>query len=419
MVRERRRFVTRALLARVGAAGACATLLGGLAGPALARDGDEPRGYLAIRGFDTNPITGVRDYWGASLGGNYNRYLGGELSMDSFERRIKVDGFGSVGEYGVTALMPQIRLRYPLFDDRLTPYLVAGGGVAFGEFNDRKAGTFGKSVDANRTVPVGTVGAGIEYFLADTVAVGVEVKYLFAGSQDVRIDGVSHSNSINSLWAAFALRLFYPERPAARPSEEREGPPRRLYFALRVGGAMVTDPHVSSELEIRPEPPAIGPLNQYFGAALGLDFGRHFGLELAFEGYETNLELKGVGSVTEYAVYLILPQARFRYPLLDGRLVPYLLAGLGGASGETNDRKPKGVGVEVRGADGIGLAATIGGGVEYLVTRNVALGVEAKYLYTRGLTLRLAGGTAHEANLGTVFASLGLRVYLADFWPTR
>jgi hypothetical protein len=49
----------------------------------------------------------------------------------------------------------------------------------------------------------------------------------------------------------------------------------------------------------------------------------------------------------------------------------------------------------------------------------VALGVEAKYLYTRGLTLRLAGGTAHEANLGTVFASLELRVYLADFWPTR
>src|SRR6185503_11773980 len=113
MVRELRRFVTRALLARVGAAGACATLLCGAAGPALARDGDEPRGYLAIRGFDTNPITGVRDYWGVSLGGNYNRYLGGELSLDSFERRIKVDSFGSVGEYGITALVPQIRLRYP------------------------------------------------------------------------------------------------------------------------------------------------------------------------------------------------------------------------------------------------------------------------------------------------------------------
>ena len=41
--------------------------------------------------------------------------------------------------------------------------------------------------------------------------------------------------------------------------------------------------------------------------------------------------------------------------------------------------------------------------------------METKYFYTRGLTLRLAGGTIHEAKLGTVFASLGLRVYLADF----
>ena len=57
----------------------------------------------------------------------------------------------------------------------------------------------------------------------------------------------------------------------ARPIETPEGPPRRLYFALRAGGAMVTNPHVSPELEVRPEPPAIGPLNQYFGAALGLD----------------------------------------------------------------------------------------------------------------------------------------------------
>jgi opacity protein-like surface antigen len=62
-----------------------------------------------------------------------------------------------------------------------------------------------------------------------------------------------------------------------------------------------------------------------------------------------------------------------------------------------------------------GLAVTVGGGLEYLVTRNVAVGLETKYLYTHGLTLKLAGGTTHEANLGPVFVSLGLRVYLADF----
>ena len=56
-----------------------------------------------------------------------NRYLGGELSGDLFERRLKVQGFGSVGEYAVTAIVPQIRVRYPLLDGKLTPYAVAGG----------------------------------------------------------------------------------------------------------------------------------------------------------------------------------------------------------------------------------------------------------------------------------------------------
>jgi opacity protein-like surface antigen len=404
----------RGRLARFGAAGfCCGALLVGAPGPAPARDGDEPRGYLGLRGFGSNPGTGVHDYWGASLGGNYNRYVGGELSADVFERRIRVGGSSALGEYGIVAIVPQIRLRYPLFEGRLTPYFVAGAGVALGEFNDRKADAFGKSVDVDRTMPVGTVGAGIEYFIADTVAVGVEVKYLIAGSQDVRIDGVSHSESIDSLFASFGLRLFYPERPGAPPLEPREGL-RRLYVSMRLGGAIVTDPRVSSEIKMQPEPPAIGPLNQYFGAALGLDFGRHFGVELTFEGYETGVEVAGIGSVIEYAVYAVVPQARLRYPLLDGRLVPYLLAGVGFATAETNDRKPKGAGVEIRTGEP-GLAVTVGGGLEYLVTRNVAVGLETKYLYTHGLTLKLAGGTTHEANLGPVFVSLGLRVYLADF----
>jgi opacity protein-like surface antigen len=405
----------RSPVARCFAVVFCAAVLAGTAGVALARDGDELRGYLSIRGFGSNPGTEVHDYWGAAVGANFNRYVGAELSAEVFERRLHVDGFDSVGEYGITALVPQIRLRYPLFGGRLTPYVVAGAGVALGEFNDRKAGTFGKSVDVERTMLVGTLGGGLEYFIADTVAVGVEVKYLFAGSQDVRIDGIPHSNSIDSLFASFGLRLFYPERPTAPPLEPQGGPPRRLYLVLHLGGAIVTDPHISSELESRPEPPAIGPLNQYFGGAFGLDIGRYFGVELGFEGFETNLELAGVGSVTEYAVYMAVPQARFRYPLLGGRLVPYLLAGVGAASGEVNDRKPKGEGVQIRGTGGIGLAATVGGGLEYLLTRNVAVGVETKYLYTHGLTLKLAGGTTHDANLGTVLVSLGLRVYLADF----
>ena len=403
----------RTHIGRLTAVVLCVSVVLLLAFPVAAQDGDEPRVYLGIRGFGTNPGTHVRDYWGLSVGGNVNRYLGGELSGDLFERRLKVQGFGSVGEYAVTAVVPQIRVRYPLFDGKLTPYVVAGAGFALGEFNDRKEGTFGHGVDADRTVPVGTLGGGIEYFLADGLAVGVEVKYLFAGDQTLRIDGVEHSHSIASLFTAFGLRMFYPERPSAPPIDP-DGGRMRLYGVFRVGGAAVTDPHVSNQISIEPEPPAIGPFNQYFGAAVGLDITHHLGVELAFEGYETNIKVAGVGSVTEYAVYAVMPQVRLRYPLLHGRLIPYVIGGIGLANAETNDRKPKGQDLPLKAHD-YGLAAAVGAGLEYLVTRSVAVGAEVKYLYTHGHGLKLGAGDRHEANLGPVFVSLGLRVYLWDF----
>ena len=73
-----------------------------------------------------------------------------------------MSGFGTIGEYGVFAVMPQIRLRYPFLGDKLVPYIVGGGGIAFTDFNDRKAPVFGVSVKDESTTRVGTIGAGIE-----------------------------------------------------------------------------------------------------------------------------------------------------------------------------------------------------------------------------------------------------------------
>ena len=76
-----------------------------------------------LRGQDTNPAARVHDAWGLSLGANLGRYWGLELSADAYELRVK-SGSSSVGEYGVIALVPQLRLRYPLFGDRPRPYVV-------------------------------------------------------------------------------------------------------------------------------------------------------------------------------------------------------------------------------------------------------------------------------------------------------
>ena len=108
-----------------------------LAAPAWAQDDDRTRYYLGLRGHGSNPFTEVHDLLGASVGVNVNRYWGFELAAEGFERRLRLDG-KALGEYLLLPLVPQVRVRYPLLGGRLTPYALAGVGVAFTEFNDRK-----------------------------------------------------------------------------------------------------------------------------------------------------------------------------------------------------------------------------------------------------------------------------------------
>ena len=90
-------------------------------------------------------------------------------------------------------------------------------------------------------------------------------------------------------------------------------------------------------------PSAIGgSIDPYYGLAFGFDFGRYLGAELAVEGYEVVMGLKGVGSISEYAIYTFIPQLRLRYPMWGGRLVPYAVGGVGVGHVEINDRKPNG-----------------------------------------------------------------------------
>jgi opacity protein-like surface antigen len=391
------------------ALGALAPVLG------WAEDSDRLRYYLQLRGQDTNPWTKVHDHWGLSLGANLGRYWGLELSVDTFEREVQKEG-DTLGEYGVVALVPQVRLRYPMFDDRLVPYLVAGAGVAMTEFNDRKPRSPPRGrvaiEGADTSLVVGTLGAGLEYYFAENLAIGAEVKYLFAGDPTFQIDGARHSQPVASLFTTLGLRLLVPER---QPPPVLESAGARLYFGVRAGSAVSTDTHAFASAEIRPEPPAyFSSGNQLFGAALGLDVGRYLGVELAADAYEIVLATPARGSLTEVAILHVVPQLRVRYPLLNGRLSPYVLGGVGFGYVEVNDRKPAGNDVDIK-ASRYGLAATVGGGIEYFVASNIAVGLETRYLTNRGHTLRIDGGREASGHYDAVTVALTLRVFLARF----
>jgi opacity protein-like surface antigen len=382
---------------------------------AWAQDSDQLRYYLSLRGFGSNPLTEVHDLFGASVGANLNKYWGVELSAEGFERRLRVNG-AAFGEYSVVPLVPQVRLRYPFFDGRLTPYVIGGVGVALTEFNDRKNPGFGVGVDMPASTMVGTVGAGLEYFVADNVAAGLEVKYLIAGDQTVRLNGVSRSEDISSLYMAFGLRLFFPEHTEYKPAPRvaaQDGLPARVYLGLQLGAAFTTDASSMPGVELDPEPAALGPANYFIGGLIGLDIGRHLGLELTGGGYEVRVHSADRGSVGEEAIYAIIPQVRARYPVLDGRLVPYAIGGVGAGYAEFNDRKAPGKDFAIEGTSW-GLAATLGAGIEYLVASNIAAGIEARYLTSRGHTVKIGDGRTRDANFDAVLVTVGLRIYLFD-----
>jgi opacity protein-like surface antigen len=333
--------------------------------------------------------------------------------MDTFERHIDRDS-NKIGEFGVVALVPQVRLRWPLLEDRLVPYLVAGAGVAFSEFNDRKPRPTRVDVDgATAIMPVGTVGAGIEYYFADNLAVGVEVKRLIAGDRNINIDGQRHSQQVASTFLTLGLRLLTPDGFPAPPPPLPEPAPVRLYLGIRFGGAIATDTHNISSVDLRPEPPAyFSKANQFMGGALGVDLGRHLGVELAADGYEVILAAQG-RSLEEMAVMHVIPQLRLRYPVLGDRVVPYALAGVGVGVLERNDRKPGGIGVDIDN-DRWGWAVAVGAGVEYFVAPNIAVGLETRYLTSRDHRVRI-GPREDTGHFDAVTIALTLRVFLAQF----
>ena len=298
--------------------------------PALgqAEDLDRPRAYLGLRVGESNPLVRANDVAGLSVGVDLGRFLSAELSADFYELPLDIPGRGQAGEYGVMALAPLLRIRYPLLGGNLVPYVLGGVGAGVLQFNDRKRSGFGLSIEEEAVRAIGIVGAGLEYYLADNLALGLEGRYVVSGRRGVRIDGAHHPFDLDTGLVALTVRLLYPELRPTRPPERGTLLPARLYLGARIGGALPTHEEIFPGIQSQPEAPAwAGAMNQLFGIAVGVNLGRHLGIELPLEGYEMNLAISGRGAVGEYALYTAIPLLRVRSSWMDGKLELY---GLGG-----------------------------------------------------------------------------------------
>ncbi len=395
-------------------AGAALGLAGLLAPAGQAEDADRFRPYIRFHSGDISPLWGVDDLWSFGVGANFNRYLGAELTLDFFEREYEYESLGDViGEVSAWNPLPYFRFRYPMANDRLVPYVLAGVGPTFLQFNDRQKAAYGEEVDIEGTTVSVGLGAGIEYFIGDNVTFGVEGKYIWMNPIDATVAGESTEVELSSAMFTFGLRVYWDEnnpRPLLGDPEHRT--PNRFYFGLRVGGHVMTDDEFSNGVSFSPEPSAKGSFSQTGSLAFGYDFGEHLGIELAADSIEPNLDYEGYGAVSEYGMGAVMPYLRLRYPMQRGRWVPYLMAGAGIVYGESNDQKEDGAGLDID-AKGIYPAIAVGGGVEYFVARNFSINADARWLYSWDHEFDINGRQA-SGDFSTVMLNLGFRVYLFE-----
>ena len=394
----------------------------GIGSSAAAQDTDQLRGYLQARAgpfvlTDPKFINGVeadriQDAFGVSVGVNLNRYFGVEIAGDMYEPTIQFSGgnaaglSGDIAEYKVWTLIPQVRLRYPLLDGRLSPYVLGGVGVSFVQINDRKPPAYGIALSGSNTSVAVAVGLGIEYFLLNNLAVGVEAKYLYAGEHDLRVGSLSGKANPSALLTTIGFRVLWPEATAPdRPAPAVSPPdPDRIrgYFQARFGGAFFPSPNLIGNVET--DTAQLG-----FGMSIGADLNRYFGVELAADTTETDLNFAGQGKFGEYALWSLIPQVRVRYALLGGLLVPYAVGGVGVGFTEFSDAAPRVQGVKIT-AKGTSIVGSIGAGIEYFIASNLAVGLDLKYLIWGSQEFAIDGQVSGNVHPNTLYTSVGLRI---------
>jgi hypothetical protein len=208
--------------------------------------------------------------------------------------------------------------------------------------------------------------------------------------------------------ATLNLRVLYPQGPGA-PAVATERTRSRFSFALRVGGALPLHEEVFPGVRASSEQPVLGAaFTTHFGASVGYDCNRWFGLDLAVENYEFKLSSEEIGALGEYSLFPVTLQPYVRFPGLPEDWAPYAFAGVGFELAELND-KPHDHGLDVYGGD-TAVIGTLGAGIDYFFASNASLGLHGKYVVSQGHEI-VVDGDRLSGNLDSFLLSLGLRVF--------
>jgi opacity protein-like surface antigen len=384
------------------------------------------------------PQSAVELGLGGGAGYNIDPHWGVELQVNGTDPWVRSETRGAIERISMITFVPAVRYRWALDDGRLMPYLT--GGVGFSE-NDVH-GSFKPFAQASTdsTTVVGSLSAGLDYFISENVAAGVEFRSLLHPDQDAEvtyqnphtghITRYTDSLNLTAISLLAHLRVFPGQQAGADGSERTffladHGPfdtdELRGYVAGLFGYDYIWDRAVGAGVYVRDKG---GDANLTKGGAIGLNVDGHWGAEVQLLYTMLNLRMNTGTRFAKLDVFEVLPALRYRYPLLGGRLVPFLMGGVGVANLDTNEQRSQS---EFQGGRQVivvphfepgspAIVGMIGAGVEYFLNHHLSVGLTVPlHLYsTVDTALRREGhktltGTADLTGLD---AFLQLKAYL-------
>jgi len=347
--------------------------------------------------FDTP--NGINFNLGVGIGYDIDRHWSVEIEGDGTEPDLRDQRTGrKINEFSNITLIPAVRFRWPIGDGRFVPYAVGGVGMSINDVND--SANLRLKVKAQSTNVVGTLGLGFDYFLAENVAVGFvtqsfihsDISTSFRNTDD---PSQNRSGSANLSSVAFLAHIrLYPGQNAASegglkwlhadhgPFDEGQ---RRYYLMALAGTHQFFNDGVGGDVTME----APGGANWTLGGAGGVNLTEHWGFEIALFNSDPNLNAPGLGKFGELSNFTVLPQARYRWQFLQGRLVVFGTGGVGVAWYTVNDQRdtlPKFSGNNVTTArsprvtvDDVVIAGSVGAGIEYFLNSNLSVALSLPY----------------------------------------
>src|SRR4030095_9659569 len=147
----------------------------------------------------------------------------------------------------------------------------------------------------------------------------------------------------------------------------------RLYFSVDTGFHFPLDRGFAGDVEIDPT----SGVDWALGGGVGYNITRNWGVELQVLGIDPALRSASRGTIREISVLNLVPAVRYRWPMADGRWMPYVTGGVGLSSIDIHDEARPFAQAKTSSTTVVG---SLSAGFDYFLTENVAAGLETRYM---------------------------------------